>query len=428
MLPQLFPMNPPAKFLLTVAALLPCWAISAGAAEDAGLAVGRPLEPVVVRWTPAPTVNPLPSWALEPVDLSETAARFPVPASWQRPAFDRLILTVIFDDTEDEGPVVRWLRADGREPVSISEGLGESPSALGLHARTVVIPKELTDSGGRVEVALTNRPGGLRSASLQPARDVTLAVVGPGLHPSVIERSEAVLTSEEVDGQEPPPLSGDLRDGAILEAELVAPIEPFDTELEFVVPVAGDVEGGILHADVIGLEPGSRVMVEINGQEVGEMNIETFRLDDPAVTIDEDGFLTLAGWRKHSLFLPAAFWRNPENSIVLRLKNAPGPVVRQVSIKNVFLHLRFGEPVSTVLPSNTVDVSAPVSWEPDFLTPPVPIEEPPHLPTVITTPPRAEPPASDPPPPAEPAPEEMVLPLVIVTPPTLEPSAGPEDF
>jgi hypothetical protein len=248
------------------------------------------------------------------------------------------------------------------------------------------------------------------------------------MQPAVIERGDNVLAMDDVDGREAPPLSGDLRDGSILEAGLIAAVEPFDTEFEFVVPVEGKVEGAVLHAEVLGLDPGSRVVVEVNGRAVGGMNIAAFRLDDPAVTIDEDGFLVFAGWRNHSLFLPAAFWKPMDNSIVIRLQNAPGPIIRQVSIKNVYLHLRFGAAPAAAMPAqapyqapyqepanepvtdepapvNPSALETPVSDEPDFYDAPEFIAEPAPLPLVVTTPPKPEP----------------VLPLVIVNPPGRNP-------
>ncbi len=392
------------RAVAALAALLP---LVASGAEDAGLAVGRPMESVSVRWESGPEASPLPSWAPDPVELSENAAIFVIPPRWKRPAVDQLVVTVVFDDTEDAGPVVTWYPPNNGGSVPLSEGLGESPTSLGLHARTVLVPQELTANGGRLEVNLESRPGRLRSVTLQPARDVTVAVVGTGHQPAVVERSGDVLTVDDVDGREAPPLSGDLRDGSILEAELIAAVEPFDSEFEFVVPVEGKVEGAVLHAEVLGLDPGSRVIVEVNGKAVGEMNIATFRLDDPAVTIDEDGFLILAGWRNHSLFLPAAFWKPMDNSIVIRLQNAPGPIIRQVSIKNVYLHLRFGaRPLQTVSEEPALlqptATGLPESEEPDFYAAPDYIAEPAPLPLVVTTPPKPEP----------------VLPLVIVNPPS----------
>ena len=392
------------RMVALLAALLPMLAVGA---EDAGLAVGRPMESVSVRWGAGPEASPLPSWAPDPVELSENAAIFVIPPRWKRPAVDQLVLTVVFDDTEDAGPVVNWYPPNKGALVRVSEGLGESPTALGLHARTVLVPQELTANGGRLEVNLESRPGGLRSVTLQPAREVTVAVVGTGQQPAVIERSSAVLTVDDVDGREAPPLTGDLRDGSILDAELIAAIEPFDSEFEFVVPVDGKVEGAVLHAEVLGLDPGSRVIVEVNGKAVGEMNIATFRLDDPAATIDEDGFLILAGWRNHSLFLPASFWKPMDNSIVIRLQNAPGPIIRQVSIKNVYLHLRFGAMPVPPVPDEPIFAAPaisdlPVSDEPNFYATPDFIALPAPLPLVVTTPPKPEP----------------FLPLVIVNPPS----------
>jgi len=371
-------------------------------ARDAGLAAGRPLAPVSARWRPERQLSPLPVWAPGPVDLQEGQAVFPLPARWQQPAIDRYILTVVFEDAEDSGPTVEW-RSAGGVVTRLSDGLGEGGGALGLHARTVVLPDAMTRDGGAVVVSMPWRMEGLVSASVQPARDVTIAVPGAGFHPGMVERAGVAVASEELEGREVPPSAGDVREGPVVEAELSANIEALEHELEFLVPMEGEVDGAILYSEALGLDPEARVDVEINGRKAGEMNSAAFRLDDPTAGVDSSGRLTIAGWRKHSLFLPARLWVRGENSIVLRYRppSHGARSVYPVSIKNTFLHVLFGSGGAVAAaPSGSgrgiataisepwpVNLDEPTS--PDFSSPIAIVDEPPVLPLVVTAPPPA---------------------------------------
>jgi hypothetical protein len=386
-----------------VAGIAMCLLISltaSWAARDASLIAGRPMAPLEVRWKPVMTVNPLPGWAPAGMETSPSHAVFPIPARWQEPGIDRYVLTVVFYDSEDAGPIVDWRSAEGIE-TRLSEGLGESSAPLGLHARTMVLPDAVTKDGGVVVVSMPTRQEGLVSATIQPARDVTLAVAGASLQPGLIERDGSVIESELLEGRDLEPVGGDLREGSIVEAELSAAVETLDAGLDFVVPVDERVEGAVLHTEVIGLEPDDRIDVEVNGRRIGELNATPFRLDDPAITIDADRRLTIAGWRRHSLFLPGSAWLTArENTITLRLRSShlsPSPI----SLKNTYLHLRFSPPaaasedmlaapqrsVPAVPPETPWPVSLDEPPEPDFETPISIVDEPPPTPVVITNPP-----------------------------------------
>ena len=358
------------------------------------------MAPLEVRWKPVLTVSPLPGWAPTGMETSPAQAVFPIPARWSAPGIDRYVLTVVFYDTDDTGPTVDWRSSDGIE-TRLSEGLGESSAALGLHARTMVLPDTITRDGGVVVVSMPTRQDGLVSATIQPARDVTLAVAGASGQPGLIARDGSVTESEYLKGRDLEPVGGDLREGAIVEAELSAAVESLDVGLEFVVPVDERVEGAVLHTEVIGLDPDDRIDVEVNGRRIGELNASALRLDDPAVTIDAERRLSVAGWRRHSLFLPGAAWlANAENTIVLRHRTA-NPSTVPIYLKNTYLHLRFSPPsvVSSdplaaprrAMVASPPDHPWPVSLDepaaPDFETPIAIVDEPPPTPVVITNPP-----------------------------------------
>lgn len=368
-------------------------------ARDASLAAGRPLAPITVRWRPERQVSPLPPWAPAPVEIQEGAAVFHVPARWKHPSADRYVLTVVFEDTEDGGPIVEW-RSAGGITTRLSEGLGESEEALGLHARTIVLPDAMTRDGGAVVVSMPWRIEGLVSASLRPARDATVAVPGARSQPGLVGRAGLAIESEELEGREVLPMPGDVREGSLVEAELSAGIEFLDGDVEWRVPIEGGVEGAMIVCEVLGLEPSDRLELVVNSVAAGELHAAAFRLDDPEVTPEPGGDLRLAGWRKHSLYFPASLLRTGENSILLRRRppTQAGPgSLQPVALKNTFLHLRFGgvapQPAH-VPPAWPVDLTD--SGEPDLTAPVAIVQEPPPLPAVLTAPRPPRKPASEP--------------------------------
>lgn len=396
--------------------------------QDAGLLTGRPLAPMEIRWRPEIAGSPLPGWATAPVETTAGSAIFPIPAVWQQGGIDRYLLTVVFDDTADAGPVVEWRSRDG-SVTRLSEGLGEDEASLGLHARSLLVPLELSRHGGSLVVSMPWRPDGLVRAAVEPARDVTVAVLGSANRPGAIDRAGMVREITELDGLEPPSLTGDVRSGPIVEAELAGDIEPLADELEFEVPVDGIVEGGVLNAEILGLDPASRVFIWLNGVFQGELNSEAFRLDDAAVTIGSDGRLSFAGWRSHNIYLQGSAWRKGINRLLLRLRRGEGDSGRTVSLKSTHLHLRFSADQSVssftadILPplasAQPVTPAAPVTPDastvsdglPDFGLVDGLIEEPPPLPLVVTSPP---------------APSKPPVPTVIVAPPPPAATPGPE--
>jgi len=360
------------------------------ATGDPGLIAGRPLAPMEIQWSPVVLSKPLPEWADSPVNATAGGGVFPIPPEWKAPAADRYALTVIFEDTEDTGPIVEWRSREG-DVQRISEGLGESPTALGMHARTLLLPGELTASGGAVIVSMPWRPEGLISASLQPVRDVTIAVAGARHDPGLIDRAGQV--EEQADLQSAVPLeeTGDFRYGPIFEAELAPAIEELSDGLEFAIPIDGVVEGAVLRTEAIGLAPTAQVEVVLNGKVLGTLQAAPFSLDDPAVVVEESSRVLLAGWRKMSLFIPADHWKRGDNTLVLRPR-FQSPVYRPVSLKRTFLQLRFTA-MSTESRIQFTDIAPPSAdeddpWQvgPDFETPLTIVEEPPPLPAVTTSP------------------------------------------
>jgi hypothetical protein len=209
---------------------------------------------------------------------------------------------------------------------------------------------------------------GLLSLAVRPAREDLLAVLGGQSDPVLVDEALRVFERGEVDGRRAAAVSGDVRRGAVVEAELSAPVEPLEGELEYIVPIEGIVDGAMVRLDVLGLDPEARIEVRVNSILVGPLNFPSFRLDDPALVPDSLGRLILAGWRNGSVFIPARLWLPGDNSVVLTLKRSDVETSRPVFVRNSGLHLRFGAASAAAAP----DLSLPDPLVPDPQEPPLP--------------------------------------------------------
>lgn len=346
---------------------------------DASAAAGRPLAPFDVTFCGGVQMSPLPSWMPAPPRISnETAtAEIPIPPLWLAPQVPAFALTVVFDDRGDGGPAVEWRGNDGVNS-TISTGLGDIGAALGLNARTVLLPPALTGKGGTVLVSYYGKFDALRALSIRPARSEQLAVLGARSTPSVIDESLRVLERDDTSGRRAAPRAGDVRAGTVIEAELAAGIEKLDGELEFVVPLDDThLDGTMLRLLALGLDLESRIDVRLNGIFIGSIGFPPFRLDDPALVGGKDGRPVLAGWRTGSLFIPGRLWSPGDNQLVLTVRRGGLDDGGPIFLKETMLHLRTepGPPAPAAAPEE-VDLSSP--------NPVVPGESDLPLPEIIT--------------------------------------------
>lgn len=350
----------------------------ARAGGDPSLDTGRNFSPFVLSLKPSLQMSPLPGWMSGPATVRQETAtiEIPIPARWAAPAVQLYALTAVFDDRGDGGPAVEWRSPDGTSSI-ISQGLGEMGISLGLNARTILLPAELTREGGVLLVSYYAKFDKLVSLAVRPAREDPLAVLGAESDPVLVDEALRVFERTEVDGRRNAPLSGDVRHGAIVEAELSAPVQELEGELEFIVPVEGTVEGALLKLDVLGLDPEAVVQVRVNSTPVGQLGFSPFRLDDPALVADSLGRLVMAGWRNGCVFIPARLWLAGENSVVLVLKRSEAETGRPVYIRNAGLHIRFGAGTTA---------GSEIAPEPDFSIPDplVPNPQEPPLPEIVT--------------------------------------------
>lgn len=341
-------------------------------AGDASLATGRNFAPFTLFLKPSLQMSPLPGWMQAPavVQQETSTIEIPIPALWGAPSVDFYALTVVFDDCGDGGPAVEWRAPDG-STTTISEGLGETGASLGMNARTILLPQVLTKDGGILLVSYYAKFDGLVSLSVRPAREDLLAVLGGQGDPVLVDEALRVFERGEVDGRRELPVTGDVRRGSVVEAELSAPLEELQSEVEFVTPVEGTIEGAMLRLDVLGLDPEATMEVRVNSVLVGQLNFPAFRLDDPALVSDSLGRMVIAGWRSGAAFIPAHLWQQGDNAVMLTLRRSAAETGRPVHIRNAVLHVRFGaEPAS--LESGDPDLSLPDPMVPDINEPPLP--------------------------------------------------------
>jgi hypothetical protein len=72
---------------------------------------------------------------------------------------------------------------------------------------------------------------------------------------------------------------------------------------------------------------------------------------------DWNGRLVLAGWRKGSLFIPARYFKQGENTVLIDLKRSEGDTGREVFLRNTVIHLRFTPPAFAPLPAQKQEIN-----------------------------------------------------------------------
>ena len=314
-------------------------------AENPILHAGGTFDPFLLALQPVVQMSALPPWvsATPKVDPATATVTVTIHPNWVSSGVEMFVATVVFTDNGDGGPALEWESVDAKIS-TISYGLGEIGKAVGLNSRTVLLPQTLTREGGKLLLSYFGKFDSLLSLAIRPAREDSLAVLGERQSPVLIDGNLQVFEDGEVNGTRPIPLAGDIRNGSVIEAELSARVEKLEEPLEFIIPIEGKPEAGMLRLESLGLDPEAKIEVSVNGHELGTVNFPSFQLDDPSLVTDWNGNLILAGWRKGSLFIAARHLLEGENSIALTLKRSSAETGREVFLRNSGIHLRFGTP------------------------------------------------------------------------------------
>jgi hypothetical protein len=341
-----------------------CWIAvwSTARAHELSIPAGGTFDPFLLALKPGVQMSPLPAWMETPAGILPEAGRVEIPIAplWKEVSVEMYAVTVVFEDTGDGGPSLQW--RNGEEESSISNGLGEVGNPVGLNSRTVLLPQALTKDGGRLVISYVGKFDSLLSLAVRPARLDETAVLGGRRTAALIDNSFQAYDDREVSGARSVPLTGDVRVGTIVEAELSAAVESLQQPIEFVAPVDGNVEGAVIHLEALGLDPEAELRISINATPVGQISFPSFSLDDPSLVTDWNGRLLLAGWRKGSIFLSARHFKQGENTITFELKRSEGETGREVFLRNTLLHLRFTPPAFSpqpeqIAPENNAEVT-----------------------------------------------------------------------
>lgn len=318
------------------------------------------LEPLSVTLHPATVISPMPAWAggKAPIVAPESSSvEFSLPSMALEEEIGCFVLTTVFDDRGDGGPLVEWIAPNGDRTL-LSAGLGDVGVSPGPNVRTLLIPQSVTLDGGKVRVSFAGRFERLLTVVLRPARELSLAALPSDLTPALIDGTGHVLSSEEVSGKDWIPTTGDRTDGYLVKADLgAAPIRldlpGTGDSTEYVVPVSTNPSGCLLQAEVAGLDPESWITVSLNGESRGALAPAPFSLNDPGVLLDQ-GRIRLAGWRKVSLYLPGRLWKEGDNSLVLTLHRGQGDDSSRVLLRQLTCDMLFQSPSPETLSTGSI--------------------------------------------------------------------------
>ena len=366
-------MNRPIPFpatTLAVALMISAWCARP---MEALAASADPFLPLSITLQPRVVTNSLPAWSAGTILLKpeSDAIEIPVPALASQDIIGCFALTVVFRDNGDGGPVVEWQPKNG-EPLLLSSGLGENGVAVGLNARTLLLPQSLALDGGTLRVSFAGRFSRLISATLRPARELGIAALGAGFTPALAGENEPVLTEEDLSGVSIIPSEGDKTEGLLIHAELSSAARQLDTPgsgggaMEFILPLGARPRACEIRMDVAGLDPESWIEITVNGESFGALGAFSLALNSPSTLLSDSGRLHFAGWRPASLFLPARLWKEGDNSIVLTLHRVPDDEGTPVFLRKARLDLLFPPsetqgPLSATNPTNAVPSPSPQS-------------------------------------------------------------------
>jgi hypothetical protein len=310
----------------------------------AGTHASVPEESWTISVSPSFSPGIAPSWASgskgHPSMDTGDSLLIPLPSTASMDDDACLVVTVVFDDTGDGGPVAEWLPPGG-DAILLSAGLGETGVAPGPNARTLLLPQSITLDGGTLKISHTGRIQRLLSVTVRLAAACPVASLAPSV-PALVDSSLQVMERQEISGESFEPRTGDRSKGFAVDAELApAPLRLDSPDPEFVIPVSRAPAGAVLSGQLAGLDPESRIEVSVNGQRAGELAPSAVALDDPSAIISPEGRLTLAGWRRASLMLPASLWHSGENTVSLRLRRGPGDPGRRLYGRDIRISVLF---------------------------------------------------------------------------------------
>lgn len=331
-------------------------------------------ESVFTADLPFDAAQPIPSWMHgAPVSAAGNGAR--VAFQLSPPQGRDLLLQLVFDETDGTGLRVEWLRDGSSIPEVISQNLGEGINAP--NQRPLLI--SASNLGGNGTLLLQ---GGSRlnvnRVRFEWVSERTILASASRYVPVVVTASRLTLAEADVDGGPRPALQDEWRGRVVRavlseKAELITPSITFVPTLEL-TPLQSRFE-----ASLAGVYLDQEVWLIVNDQEVGPLAIDVPTLEDPGHLGVPGREAQFAGWRKASIYIPAALFLPGENSVVLELRSPVNSGYNnRAYVRDAILELCYPPP------RRDPDLNLPLQDIPDSGTGGEAVDE--ALPAISTTP------------------------------------------
>lgn len=259
------------------------------------------------------------------------------------PAGRDLLLNMVFDESEGGGLRLEWLRDGHSTPEVIADNLAEG-LAVANQRHLLVSAARLGGNGTLLLQGGTHL--NVKRVKFEWVSERTMLASATRYVPVVVTAARLTLAEADVDGGPRPMLQDEWRDrvvrAALTEnAELVAPSLELVATLEQAPTVAR------LEASVAGAYLDQEVWLVVNEHEIGPLAIEVPTLEDPGHLQEEPGRETVfAGWRRASIWVPAALLLPGENSLLLELRSPVNAVYRnRAYVREAVLELSYPAPM-----------------------------------------------------------------------------------
>ena len=279
---------------------------AAHAADDAVFTVDLPFD----------AAQPLPAWMHGP-PVSAPGAGARVAFRLSPPAGRDLLVHLVFDETENGGLRVEWLRDGQSTPEALAENLGEG---LGVPNQRPLLVSASRLGGNGTLIVQGGAHLNVNRVKFEWVSERTLLSSASRYVPVVVTASRLTLAEADVDGGPRLVLQDEWRD-RVVRAPLTEGSEALTPSLELVTALEQAPTMARIEASLAGVYLDQEVWLVVNGQELGPLAIEVPTLEDPGHLGLPGRAVEFAGWRRASAHIPPAVLLPAENSILLELRS-----------------------------------------------------------------------------------------------------------
>lgn len=229
-----------------------------------------------------------------------------------------LLLNVVFDEAQGGGLRVEWLRDGQSAPEVVAENLGEG---LGVPNQRHLLISAARLGGNGTLLLQGGANLNVKRVKFEWVSERTMLASATRYVPVVVTASRLTLAEADVDGGPRPMLQDEWRD-RIVRAALTEKAEIISPSIELVATLEQAPTAARMEASIAGAYLDQEVWVVVNNHEIGPIAIDVPTLEDPGHLPGEPGReMVFAGWRRASIWVPAALLLPGENSILLELRS-----------------------------------------------------------------------------------------------------------